>query len=59
MTLHKILWRVILILERMTYANTDVEEFKGKIFDLPINCYGGRFPLSECGEILMKVSLRK
>ncbi len=59
MALHKIWWRIILIFERMTYVETDINNFQGKIFDLPINCYGGRYPISECGEILMTVQLEK
>ena len=34
-------------------------DFKSKIFDLPMNCYGAGLPLGACGEILMTVELRK
>ena len=61
MALTKIWWRVMLMLERMA-AHTACEgegDFKSKIFDLPMNCYGAGLPLGACGEILMTVELRK
>ncbi len=59
MALHKIWWRVMLLLERMNTARGDESEFESKIFDLPMNCYGAGLPLGACGEILMGVSVRK
>jgi uncharacterized repeat protein (TIGR04076 family) len=54
MALTKIWWRVMLMMERMA----DDGEFKSKLFDLPMNCYGAGLPLGACGEITMTVELR-
>ncbi len=59
MALHKAWWRVLLMLERMAAAEGDEEKFASKIFDLPMNCYGAGLPLGPCGEILMRVEVRK
>ena len=59
MAFTKLWWRVILMLERMTYAEQNEKDFESKIFDLPINCFGAGFPVGECGEILMKVELKR
>ena len=59
MALTKIWWRVMLMLERMAGAGEGKGEFKSKIFDLPINCYGAGLPLGACGEILMTVEVRE
>ncbi len=59
MALNKIWWRVMLMLERMADAGEKGGEFKSKLFDLPMNCYGAGLPLGACGEILMTVELRK
>ncbi|MBC7229754.1 MAG: hypothetical protein H5T74_05100 [Actinobacteria bacterium] len=55
MALTKIWWRVMLMMERMA-AGT---ECASKLFDLPMNCYGAGLPLGACGEIMMRVELRK
>jgi len=55
MALAKIWWRVMLMMERMAADG----EFESKLFDLPMNCYGAGLPLGACGEIMMKVELRK
>ena len=59
MALHKIWWRVLLMLERMNAAEGAEIKFESKIFDLPMNCYGAGLPLGACGEILMQVGIRK
>jgi len=61
MALTKIWWRVMLMLERMAaQAESEGEgNFKSKIFDLPMNCYGAGLPLGACGEILMTVELSR
>jgi uncharacterized repeat protein (TIGR04076 family) len=59
MALSKIWWRVMLILERMASAGASGGDFKSKLFDLPMNCYGAGLPLGACGEILMKLELRE
>ncbi|MBN1363571.1 MAG: hypothetical protein JW976_02070 [Syntrophaceae bacterium] len=59
MALTKIWWRVMLMLERMANAENGKGDFKSKLFDLPINCYGTGLPLGACGEILMKVEVRE
>ena len=61
MALTKIWWRVMLMLERMAAAGEGEEEgfFESKLFDLPMNCYGAGLPLGACGEIMMKVELRR
>jgi len=59
MALTKIWWRVMLMLERMAAAEEGRGGFKGKIFDLPMNCYGAGLPLGACGEILMTVEVRE
>ncbi len=59
MALNKIWWRVMLMLERMAGAGETGGEFKGKLFDLPMNCYGAGLPLGACGEILMTIEVRK
>jgi uncharacterized repeat protein (TIGR04076 family) len=57
MALHKIWWRVLLILERMAAAEEGGRDFEGQIFDLAMNCWGAGLPLGACGEILMKVEV--
>jgi uncharacterized repeat protein (TIGR04076 family) len=57
MALHKIWWRVLLILERMAAAEEGGGNFQGTVFDLAMNCYGAGLPLGACGEILMKVEV--
>ncbi len=59
MAIHKVWWRVLLMLERMIEAEGRDDDFTGKIFDLPLNCYGAGLPLGSCGEILMQVEVRK
>ena len=59
MALHKIWWRVMLLLERMAAADNKDTAFTSKIFDLPMNCYGAGLPLGVCGEILMTVHVRE
>jgi uncharacterized repeat protein (TIGR04076 family) len=59
MALSKIWWRVMLMLERMAAAGEGPGDFEGKLFDLPMNCYGAGLPLGACGEIMMKVEVRK
>ena len=59
MALHKIWWRVLLVLERMAAAGDTAEDFRSSIFDLAMNCYGAGLPLGACGEILMKVEVRE
>jgi uncharacterized repeat protein (TIGR04076 family) len=53
MALTKIWWRVMLVLERMAEDG----DFKGTLFDLPINCYGAGLPLGACGEVMMTVEV--
>ena len=55
MALNKIWWRVMLMMERMAEGG----ELESKLFDLPMNCYGAGLPLGACGEIMMKVEVRK
>jgi uncharacterized repeat protein (TIGR04076 family) len=55
MALTKIWWRVMLMLERMAEDG----DFEGKLFDLPIDCYGAGLPLGACGEIMMTVEVRE
>lgn len=58
MAMTKIWWRVLLIMERM--ASSDGQgNFDGKLFDLPMNCYGAGLPLGACGEIMMSVEVRR
>jgi uncharacterized repeat protein (TIGR04076 family) len=59
MALTKIWWRVMLMLERMAGAGESEGNFRSKIFDLPMNCYGAGLPLGACGEILMTVEVRE
>jgi hypothetical protein len=59
MALSKIWWRVMLMLERMAAADGGEVDFESKLFDLPMNCYGAGLPLGACGEIMMKVEVRK
>jgi uncharacterized repeat protein (TIGR04076 family) len=59
MALHKIWWRVLLILERMAAAGESGGNFESTIFELAMNCYGAGLPLGACGEILMKVEVRE
>ncbi len=59
MALHKIWWRVMLMLERMIEAEGREDDFTGKIFALPMNCYGAGLPLGACGEIKMLLEVRK
>jgi uncharacterized repeat protein (TIGR04076 family) len=59
MALTKIWWRVLLMLERMAAAGEGEGDFEGKLFDLPMNCYGAGLPLGVCGEIMMTVSVRR
>jgi uncharacterized repeat protein (TIGR04076 family) len=58
MALTKIWWRVLLMLERMAAAGDSEGDFEGKLFDLPMNCYGAGLPLGACGEIMMTVKVR-
>ncbi len=55
MALTRIWWRVMLMMERMASDG----DFSGKLFDLPMSCYGAGLPLGACGRIMMKVSVRK
>ncbi len=55
MALAKIWWRVLLMMERMAAGG----ELESQLFDLPMNCYGAGLPLGACGEIMMKVEVRK
>jgi uncharacterized repeat protein (TIGR04076 family) len=59
MALTKIWFRVLLMLERMAGVGEGEGEFKSKVFDLPMNCYGAGLPLGACGEILMTVEVRE
>ena len=59
MALHKIWWRVMLILERMAAAGEGGGNFRSSIFDLAMSCYGAGLPLGACGEIQMKVEVRE
>jgi uncharacterized repeat protein (TIGR04076 family) len=59
MALHKIWGRVMLMLERMIEAEGKEDDFTGSIFNLPMNCFGAGLPLGSCGEILMRVEVRK
>jgi uncharacterized repeat protein (TIGR04076 family) len=59
MALTKIWWRVMLMLERMAAAGEGEGDFESKLFDLPMNCYGAGLPLGACGEIMMKVEVRR
>ncbi len=59
MAMNKVWWRVMLVLERMAGAEEGEGDFKSKLFELPMNCYGAGFPLGACGEILMTVEVRE
>jgi uncharacterized repeat protein (TIGR04076 family) len=59
MALAKIWWRIMLVFERMASAVDGEADFRGELFDLPMNCYGAGLPLGACGEILMKVEVRE
>lgn len=55
MALAKIWWRVMLMMERMAADGS----FEGKLFDLPMNCYGAGLIPGACGEIMMTVEARQ
>lgn len=59
MALHKAWFRVMLLLERMAQAEEDEPDFSGPLFDIPISCYGGAWPLGACGRILMLAGVRR
>lgn len=59
LALHKAWFRVLLLLERMAQAPEEGEpDLSGPLFDIPISCYGGAWPLGACGRILMLVGVR-
>jgi uncharacterized repeat protein (TIGR04076 family) len=58
MALNKAWFRVMLMLERMAEGSGGEAELTGPLFDIPVTCYGGAFPLGPCGKILMKVEAR-
>ncbi len=60
MALHKAWFRVMLLLERMAQGAESEEEpdLTGPLFDIPISCFGGAWPLGACGRILMRVEVR-
>lgn len=59
MALHKIWWRVMLVLERMAAAGARENDFQSPLFDLVMSCYGAGLPLGACGQILMRVEVRQ
>ena len=60
MALHKAWFRVMLLLERMAQGVDDAEpDLTGPLFQLPISCFGGAWPLGACGRILMLAEIRE
>ena len=59
MALNKVLYRVIVALERMAGSIEDQGEIDSGWYAFPISCFGAGLPLGPCGQIMMIVEVRK